>query len=137
MEQVADNRLIRPAARYVGPPPPQPVPARGRRAAGGQGSAYLWPRPVAGRARTVTECSSTHKRWSTRRRNFHPDSVRRYSSAYRMNHTTSVPGPPPPVASAVGSSATQRTAPVAAPPAIATRWSDTWWNAVSYTHLTL
>jgi len=27
MEQAANNRLIRPAARYVGPPPPQPVPA--------------------------------------------------------------------------------------------------------------
>jgi citrate synthase len=28
MEQAADNRLIRPTARYVGPPPPQMVPAR-------------------------------------------------------------------------------------------------------------
>ena len=28
MEQAAHNRLIRPAARYVGPPPPQPVRRR-------------------------------------------------------------------------------------------------------------
>ena len=30
LEQAADNQIIRPARRYVGPPPPQPVPTGSR-----------------------------------------------------------------------------------------------------------
>ncbi len=44
MEQASHNRLIRPAARYVGPPPPQPVPAVIARPA----SQSLGPTPLRG-----------------------------------------------------------------------------------------
>ncbi|MGY2062573.1 citrate/2-methylcitrate synthase, partial [Nocardia gipuzkoensis] len=34
LEQAANPRIIRPAARYVGPPAPQPIPTRGRAPSG-------------------------------------------------------------------------------------------------------
>jgi citrate synthase len=58
-------------------------------------------------ASSATGWCSTHWRWRARRSNFHPDAVRRYRSAYRMNQTTSVP--------ARGS------------PARSPSMADTWW----------
>ena len=69
MEQAADNRLIRPAARYAGPPRRSRCPPPERQSAGASTGGRT---PGEAMAR-----SSTHWRWSSRRANLQPDSVDR------------------------------------------------------------
>ena len=86
MEQAAHNRLIRPAARYVGPPPPQPVPPAGGLSAGDRGR-----RPAAASRQNPTNLVRV-RRFGRRSRSWAPASPPRGRTS-RVRALFSFPDP--------------------------------------------
>ena len=124
MEQAADNRLIRPAARYVGPPPAPAGP--GPLSQKGEGSSEAIPGPRWALPRSTGGAAPGG---DPPGRAGVPVGV-----AVAMTQTTSVPvaapaSLPPGVASAWW--AVQSTSPQASPSPMRYRWFEIWWNVCS------